>query len=70
MGLYDPVKKALEVLENCGSVVEDADPSICERCPIGQDCAWNAHDAGIEIKYTVCGMLLALNSSLEEARVF
>lgn len=55
MGKVSKLMEALQLKEKC-----DPADCECETCPIGKKMALTGHDAGVDIVFTVCGMLGAL----------
>lgn len=46
----------------------DCDPTDCDcdTCPIGKKMGLEAHGAGVDVVFTVCGMLSAIQDCLED----
>lgn len=42
----------------------------CDTCPIGKKMAFDAHDAGVDIVFTVCGVLAGIDDCLEDEDTF
>jgi len=59
----DELWRALLTLEAC------LDPEGCEDCRIAKELSFDAHDAGVFIKFTACGLLQALDGALEQAAI-
>ena len=59
---YQDIEKAVDVLRQCDA----ADPEMdCDACPIGKKIGIDAHDAGVFIAFTACGMIAALQDAIE-----
>ena len=57
------LEEAIKIRRKCKPESEDTD---CSSCPIGKIVAFDAHDAGVHVVFTVCGMLLAIEDTLEK----
>lgn len=57
------LEEAVEVRRKCEPLEPDLD---CKNCPIGKIVAFDAHDAGVHVVFTVCGMLQGIEDTLEE----
>lgn len=56
------LEEALQILRNC-----DPGAGDCPTCPLASKVQIEAHDAGIDIVFTTCAMLQALQESLHSA---
>lgn len=56
---YPDVTKALKTLKAC-------DANDCDTCPYGKKIGIDAHDAGVFMAFTACGMIQALEDAIQE----
>ena len=60
-------KEVNMTLEQAVHILRDCDPAAgdCPTCPIAAKVQIEAHDAGVDIVFTACAMLQALQESLQ-----
>ena len=54
------LEQAVEILREC-----DPNAGDCPTCPLAAKAQIEAHDAGVDIVFTACAMLQALQESLQ-----
>ena len=60
-------KEVNMTLEQAVDILRECDPGAgdCPTCPLASKVQVEAHDAGIDIVFTICAMLQALEENLQ-----
>lgn len=71
MAIYDE-KKARAKLQEALKISDECDPADCDcdECPIGKPMEMVAHDAGVKVVASVCGMISALKDVCFEPKEY